>query len=196
MIPLGKLVDAPADRVRLSPNWSTRPALVRGIELVVIHATADKGSEEGAESWMCDVRSKVSAHLHIRRDGTVVRLVADRRRAWHAGPSAWRSPAGKREEDLNRISLGWELANRNDGREPYTPEQYATAARLAVHYVRQGLPLEVFVGHSDVSPKRKTDPGPMWDWKRFRVDVISLLHPLPDPLNPANPGTPPLDRAA
>lgn len=167
MIPLARLTPAPAEIVRPSPNHSIRPAAVRGIACVVLHATADGGNEQGAEDWMRHPRSSVSAHLHLRRNGTVVRLVPDVRRAWHAGTSAWRGRRG-----VNDFSLGWELANRNDGEEPYTAAQYEAVARLAAHYVRQGLPLEAFVSHAEVAlpPGRKTDPRG-FDWDRFRAQV-------------------------
>lgn len=171
MIALERLRPAPVDQVRASPNHGARPQGVRGIACVVLHATADGGEEDGAERWMCDPRSRVSAHLHLRRDGAVVRLVPDTRRAWHAGVSSWR---GRRE--VNGFSLGWELANRNDGQERYTGAQYGAVARLAAHYVRQGLPLAAFVSHAEVAlpPGRKTDPRG-FDWARFRIDVRQFL---------------------
>jgi len=175
MIPLSLLHPAPADRVRQSPNHSARPGTVRAVACVVLHATADGGNEEAAEKWMCNRGAMVSAHLHVRRDGTVVRLVPDLRRAWHAGISAWK---GRR--DVNDFSLGWELANRNDGVEPYTAAQYAAVARLAVHYIRQGMRPEAFVSHAEIAlpDGRKTDPRG-FDWARFLSDVQRALHATP-----------------
>jgi N-acetylmuramoyl-L-alanine amidase len=165
MIAWSRLRPAPADRERPSPNHGPRPAREPALLCVVLHATADGGSEAGAEGWLCDPRARASAHLHIRRDGTVVRLLPDARRAWHAGESAWRG-----RHDVNSFSLGWELANRNDGREPFTGAQYAATARLAAHYVAQGLPADAFVSHARVAlpPGRKTDPAG-FDWERFRA---------------------------
>lgn len=135
MIALTHLRPFEATLLRPSPNHSPRPAHVQVIECVVLHATANGGNEAGAESWMQNPASQVSAHLHIRRDGTVVRLVSDQRRAWHAGTSRWRG-----RMDVNDFSLGWELANRNDGWEPYTGAQYGALSLLAGHYILQGLP--------------------------------------------------------
>jgi N-acetyl-anhydromuramyl-L-alanine amidase AmpD len=178
MIPLAKLSPVPAAREAPSPNWTHRTGgIIRG---VVLHATADQGHEHGAERWMQDPKSSVSAHLHVRRDGTVVRMVADRHCAWHAGRSAWTWPDGLRTDGLNDSTLGWEIANRNDEVERYTDAQYDAVARAAAHYVRQGLDLLRFVGHQQVSPGRKTDPGPCWDWIRFREAVEALLLPPPD----------------
>jgi N-acetylmuramoyl-L-alanine amidase len=140
---------------------------------VVLHATADKGNEAGAEGWMRNPASQVSAHLHIRRDGTVVRLVSDQRRAWHAGTSRWRG-----RMNVNDFSFGWELANRNDGREPYTEAQYRALITLAVHYIAQGIPLDAFVSHAEVAlpPGRKTDPAGFL-WARFYAGVRRQLAP-------------------
>lgn len=167
MILWTRLRPAPADRGRASPNQNARPRSTPGLSCVVLHATADGGSEAGAEEWLTEPRSRASAHLHLRRDGMVVRLVPDARRAWHAGVSRWRG-----RDDVNGFSLGWELANRNDGREAYTEAQYATVIRLAAHYVAQGLPLDAFVSHAEVAlpAGRKTDPAG-FDWERFRAGV-------------------------
>lgn len=171
VIPLQAMRPAKADRECRSPNRNPRPAALSGIACIVLHATADRGSETGAEGWMCNPRAKASAHLHIRRDGTVVRLVADRERAWHAGLSVWRG-----RSNVNDFSLGWELANRNDGRERYTDAQYAAVVRLAAHYARQGLPIDALVSHAEVAlPKgRKTDPA-AFDWERFHRKLREVL---------------------
>jgi N-acetyl-anhydromuramyl-L-alanine amidase AmpD len=181
-IALREVQSYPADRVRSSPNWRARPADVDAISVLVVHATADGGDEEGAETWMCNPSSKVSAHLHLRRDGTLTRLVVDRRAAYHAGTSDWRLyPSGLHVSNLNRISLGIEVANRNDGREPYTAAQYDRLAAVVHHYCRQGLALENVCGHEHIAPNRKHDPGPAFDWARLRLDVLRLRHPDPAP---------------
>lgn len=165
---IATLVPAHADKFRESPNCDDRPMHVRGIFCIVLHATADEGNEDAAESWLCNPDSHVSAHLHIRRDGTVIRLVGDHFRAWHAGESEWKGAA-----HVNDFSLGWEIANRNDGRERFTPAQYTALAQLGVHYVSQGLPLSAFVSHAEVAlPRgRKTDPQG-FDWMGFKIEVL------------------------
>ncbi|MBA3670393.1 MAG: N-acetylmuramoyl-L-alanine amidase [Gemmatimonadaceae bacterium] len=169
--PLTALLPAAVSATAISPNANERPPEVSGIACVVLHATADEGNERGAESWMRDSRSQVSAHLHVRRDGTVVRLVDDRRRAWHAGASLWHGMT-----DVNDFSLGWEIANRNDGREPYTDAQYDALVELAASYVGQGVPLESFVSHASVAIPlgRKRDPAG-FNWIRFRTGVLARL---------------------
>lgn len=164
MIELAALRPAVADLELRSANADARPPRGRRIVCVILHATADAGDEAGAEAWLCDPMSRVSAHLHVRRDGTVVRLVADELRAWHAGKSSWRG-----RPRVNDFSLGWELANRNDGVEPYTDAQYETLTRLSAHYAVQGLSLDAFVSHAEVArPRgRKRDPAG-FDWGRWR----------------------------
>jgi N-acetylmuramoyl-L-alanine amidase/AmpD protein len=105
----------------------------------------------------------------------VVRLVADELRAWRAGRSVWRGRRG-----VNDLSLGWELANRNDGREPYSDAQHTAVAALAVHYIRQGLEPSAVVSHAEVAlpAGRKVDPLG-FDWRRFRRDTELLLTLLP-----------------
>ena len=171
MIPITRLVPLHAAIELNSPNHDSRPRARRGIRCVVLHATADGGRELGAEAWMCDPAAGVSAHLHFRRDGTVVRLVPDSMRAWHAGPSVWKELPG-----VNNFSLGWEIANRNDCREAYTDAQYDALARSAAHYVEQGLPLDAFVSHASVArPRgRKSDPCG-FDWDRFRREAAEAV---------------------
>lgn len=173
MIPLDDLRPAPADRTLRSPNQNARPPGV-GIRCIVLHATA--GTDAGAEAWMANADADVSAHLHIRRDGSVTRMVEDHRRAWHAGRSRWGG-----EEDVNDFSLGWEIGNDNRG-EPYTDAQYETLIRLGAFYARQGLPLHAFVSHEEIAlPKgRKNDPYG-FDWARFLVGVRTALKPPAPP---------------
>ena len=175
MIPLYRLSPYDADIDLDSPNHGPRTGNP-GIRLIVLHATADNGSELGAESWMRNPDAEVSAHLHIRRDGTVVRLVDDRRRAWHAGASSWPGVG-----DVNSESLGWEIANRNDGREAYTDAQYRAVAELLAHYLPQGIARGDVVSHAQVSPGRKTDPLG-WDWARMWGLVDHLTSPVPPPV--------------
>lgn len=162
-----------ADRLIRSPNHGARSGL--GISLIILHATADNGNELGAEAWMCNPTSQASAHLHIRRDGSVTRHVDDKRRAWHAGVSSWPGIG-----DVNSESLGWEFANRNDGKESYSDSQYLTAARLLRHYLPQGIEREGVLGHFHVAPGRKTDPrGWNWDLMWSYFDRLSRDWPEP-----------------
>ena len=149
-----------------SPNHDARAATA--IEGIVLHATADGGNEAGTLSWMRSPESRVSCHLLVGRAGDVTRLVGDQHRAWHAGVSWWRGTS-----DVNSITLGIEVANRNDG-EPYTDAQYGRVAEIVAHYCRQGLSVDDVVSHEAIADDRRTDPLG-WDWDRFRATVHEQL---------------------
>ena len=104
---------------------------------------------------------RVSAHFFVRRDGEVVQFVPCELRAWHAGVSRW-----KGREKLNDFSIGIELEGTDFG--PYEDAQYEALAELTVALFERYGELEL-VGHSDIAPDRKTDPGPFFDWERYRA---------------------------
>jgi AmpD protein len=101
---------------------------------------------------------RVSAHFFVRRDGRVLQFVPCSARAWHAGTSRWRE-----RERCNDFSVGIELEGTDEQR--YTAAQYAALARL-LKALRRRYPIEDVVGHSDIAPGRKTDPGAGFDWSR------------------------------
>ena len=171
MIKLLKLRPYTGDKVAPSPNHGgSRAPLIQGI---VLHATADEGDEALSLSWMRSPKSHVSCHLLVGRAGRVTRLVGDQKRAWHAGVAWWRGTS-----DVNAITLGIEIANRNDG-EPYTRAQYRRVADIVAHYCRQGLSLDDVVSHGEIASGRKTDPLG-WDWDHFRAMVQYRLRPSVD----------------
>lgn len=168
MIRPDHILPFPADRLIRSPNHGARSG--RGISLIILHATADGGHELGAENWMANPKSQASCHLHIRRDGSVTRMVDDKRRAWHAGASSWPGIV-----DVNSESIGIEVSNRNDGKELYKDAQYRTVARLLLHYLPQGIDRKGVLSHAQVAPGRKTDPrGWNWDLMWSYLDRLSL----------------------
>jgi len=165
-----------------SPNHDARPAGTN-ITLVVVHAISLPPGEfggdgierlftnrldPGAHPYFATVATlKVSSHFLIRRDGTLVQFVSCADRAWHAGVSAWNG-----RQRCNDFSIGVELEGTDEN--PYTAAQYAVLARLA-KALRRRYPIADIVGHSEVAPGRKTDPGPAFDWARFR----RLVAPAP-----------------
>lgn len=106
---------------------------------------------------------RVSAHFLIRRSGELLQFVPCTKRAWHAGASLWRG-----RSDCNDFSIGIELEGADDV--PYTDQQYAVLAEL-VRALRSAYPITDIAGHSDIAPLRKTDPGPSFDWQRFRSAI-------------------------
>jgi len=104
---------------------------------------------------------KVSAHFLVRRDGTIIQFVPIGKRAWHAGVSCWRE-----RDRCNDFSIGIELEGADD--QTFEDAQYAALASLT-RALRARYAIEDIVGHSDIAPRRKTDPGPCFDWARFRL---------------------------
>lgn len=162
------------DRTHSSPNHSSR--LGRKIALVVMHATA--GTYASALSWLTTAASRVSSHYLVRKDGHINQLVKDDQAAWHAGHAAWNGQTA-----INEISLGIELENANDGKDPYPAVQLAAAAALVRSKMAEyQIPIRSVVRHLDIAtPKgRKTDPAGL-DWPAFLASIA------PDPL----PNSPP-----
>lgn len=141
--------------VRPSPSFGERrPAYV------VLHHTSDSDAAR-AVATLTRPSSQVSAHYLVARDGRIVYMVDERLRAWHAGDSYW---GGNR--DINSASIGIEIDN--DGREPYREAQIATlTALLADLKSRWNIPAANFLGHGDVAPGRKVDPGANFPWRRL-----------------------------
>jgi N-acetylmuramoyl-L-alanine amidase len=142
--------------------------------LVVLHYTA-MTAPEPAMDWLCTPASQVSAHYLIARTGTVTRLVPETARAWHAGAGAWGGCP-----DVNSASIGIELDN--DGASPFAaPLMDALEALLGEILARWDLPPEAVIGHSDMAPGRKIDPGPRFDWRRLaRAGLAIWPEPTPD----------------
>lgn len=162
----------------LSPYFDARPSGVLP-ELIVVHGISMPPGEFGGP-WIDrlftgglppDVhpffrdasRLRVSAHALIRRDGTIIQYVPFGQRAWHAGQSHYRGRAG-----CNDFSIGIEL--EGTGETPYTDPQYDHLGALveALLATYPSLSSDHIVGHSDIAPGRKTDPGPSFDWEKWR----------------------------
>lgn len=112
---------------------------------------------------------RVSSHFLIRRDGELTQYVACNRRAWHAGASSWRG-----RENCNDFAIGIELEGADDI--PYEEAQYATLTELTVSLqaAYPGIAPDAVVGHEDVAPGRKTDPGPAFDWPALRARLAAF----------------------
>lgn len=149
-----------------SPNFGERRAGGR-VELVVLHYTAMRSCAEALER-LCDPMAEVSAHYLIDGDGTVLSLVDEAARAWHAGAGEW---AGR--GDINSRSIGIELAN--SGTEPFAaPQMAALELLLGGILERHGLRPQAVIGHSDMAPDRKGDPGARFDWRMLALQGLSV----------------------
>lgn len=149
-----------------SPNVGPRRDGLKP-ELIVIHYTGMAGAE-AALARLCDVRTEVSAHYLIGGDGTLWQMVAEERRAWHAGAGSWQGRG-----DVNSRSIGIELDN--SGAHPFSEPQMAVLeAVLAGVMVRWAIPTCGVIGHSDMAPVRKYDPGPRFDWRRLALQGLAV----------------------
>ena len=157
-----------------SPNFDDRPA-GEIVSLVVVHAISLPPSQFGSEDiarlftntldpevhpyFSSVFKLRVSAHFLIRRDGALIQFVSCRQRAWHAGESFWNG-----RERCNDFSIGIELEGSDDV--PFEEAQYKRLVEL-IKQLCDVYPIDAVVGHSDISPVRKTDPGPFFDWQRL-----------------------------
>jgi N-acetylmuramoyl-L-alanine amidase len=175
-----RIVDRP------SPNFSARPADAP-IDTLILHYTGMQSGQAAIER-LCDPAAQVSAHYVIDEDGTIHRLVDEAHKAWHAGVSSWQGT-----EDLNRVSIGIELVNPGHewGYRAFPAPQLASCVALAHDIVaRHAIPPSRVVGHSDVAPTRKEDPGELFDWALLARHGIGLWPPE-DPNEPGD-AEPPL----
>jgi N-acetylmuramoyl-L-alanine amidase len=156
---------------RPSPNFDTRKLPV---QIIVLHYTGMQTAEAAIER-LCDPEAKVSAHWLVAEDGQVVRLVDESQRAWHAGKSWWRGIS-----DVNSAAVGIEIVNPGHefGYRRFPGEQMdAVEALVAAAVARHGvLPANV-VGHSDIAPARKADPGELFDWARLARRGLAMPAP-------------------
>jgi N-acetylmuramoyl-L-alanine amidase len=156
-----------------SPNWNERKLPV---SMVVLHYTGMESAGAALER-MCDPAAEVSAHYMIDEDGTVTQMVDEAKRAWHAGRSYWRGIT-----DVNSASVGIELVNPGHefGYRPFPDAQMDALVPLLAQIVqRHNVPRANVVGHSDIAPARKTDPGELFDWERLAEYKLALPTPRP-----------------
>jgi N-acetylmuramoyl-L-alanine amidase len=135
--------------------------------MVVIHYTAMTSAQAAAET-LCNPETEVSAHYLIAEDGEVISLVPEAMRAWHAGAGAWGCVT-----DVNSRSIGIELAN--NGFTPFAAAQMdALTELLRGIKARWDIRPERVIGHSDMAPGRKIDPGVRFDWRRLAIEGLSV----------------------
>ena len=158
-----------------SPNFGARPDGIV-IDMLVIHYT---GMSTGATALkrLCDPAAEVSAHYLIEEDGRLFRLVDEAERAWHAGAGLWRG-----DSNINDRSIGIELVNPGHeyGYRPFPAAQMAALIGLARDILaRHPIPAQNVVGHSDVAPMRKQDPGELFDWRALAAAGIGAWPDAP-----------------
>jgi len=153
-----------------SPNFNPRPDGIRP-SIIVLHYTGMKTMEEALQR-LRDQSAQVSCHYLVDRDGTVMQLVDERERAWHAGKSFWRGMG-----DVNSHSIGIEMVNMGHeyGYKPFSVQQVHSVVKLCQGAMeRHNISPANVVGHSDVAPMRKQDPGELFDWQLLALHGVGL----------------------
>jgi N-acetylmuramoyl-L-alanine amidase len=165
-------LDELVHRDQPSPNCDARD---ERISMVVLHYT-DMPSADAALTRLCDPAAKVSAHYLITEEGEVIRLVDESMRAWHAGMSYWRG-----KSNVNGASIGIELVNPGHtcGYRPFPDAQIDALVPLLHRIVDEyDIPRANIVGHSDIAPQRKLDPGELFPWDRLAEYRLALPRPM------------------
>jgi N-acetylmuramoyl-L-alanine amidase len=149
--------------------------------MIVLHYTGMQ-DDAAAIARLCDPEAKVSCHYLVAEDGQILRMVPEERRAWHAGQSWWRGVT-----DINSASIGIEIVNPGHefGYRPYPEEQIDALVPLVADIKeRHGITRGNIVGHSDIAPTRKQDPGELFPWGRLAKLRLALPRPAKNLMDP------------
>ena len=158
-----------------SPNFDTKKRNYKDIKFLIFHYTGMK-SEKKAIHRLTDHKSKVSCHYFIKRDGTTLNMVPDLYTSWHAGISKW-----KKYNSLNTNSIGVEISNpgHNFKYKKFSQIQIVSIINLSKILIKKyKIKSKNILGHSDIAPTRKKDPGEKFPWKYLSKNKVSLWHNL------------------
>ena len=161
--------------INYSFNFSLPKRDKRAIKFIIIHYTGMK-NESRAIKRLCNIKSKVSAHYFIKNNGDVINLVPDAYEAWHAGKSSW-----KKYTSLNKYSLGVEINNPGHKYryKNFNPKQIKSLTKLLKNLISSyNINPKNILGHSDIAPNRKKDPGEKFPWKELANKNLCLWHNL------------------
>ena len=160
-----------------SPNFNMPKRQKKNIKYIIIHYTGMK-NELSALNRLIDLKSKVSAHYFVKKSGKILNLVPDLYEAWHAGKSNW-----KNIQSLNRYSIGVEI--QNSGHENFYesfPNKQMNSVKKLLRFLtlKYRVNCKNILGHSDIAPTRKKDPGEKFPWQFFSKNKIGIWHSLSD----------------
>jgi len=158
-----------------SPNFSLPKRSKKKIKFLIIHYTGMK-SESLAVKKLCDPKAKVSSHYFIKKNGNILQLVPDLYEAWHAGKSSW-----KKYNSLNKTSIGIEIQNSGHdySYENFSSKQIDSLKKLLKNLVKNyKIDQKNILGHSDIAPNRKKDPGEKFPWKILSKIKLVKWHKL------------------
>ncbi len=158
-----------------SPNFDKKKRSYKSIKFLVIHYTGMQSERESIKR-LCNPKAKVSSHYLINQNGKVYRLIKDNRIAWHAGKSCW----GK-YKNLNKNSIGIEMVNKGHkfGYTNFKNKQLSNLIKICQNLIKKyKIKRQNIVGHSDIAPLRKLDPGEKFPWKKLGNNKIGIWHNL------------------
>ena len=160
---------------KYSINFSIPKRSKKTIKFIVIHYTGMKNQSKAIRK-LCELNSKVSTHYFIKNDGKLLSLVPDLYEAWHAGKSSW-----KNFQSLNKYSIGIEINNpgHNHGYIKFKSKQITSLKKLLKELIKKyGIKKFNILGHSDIAPDRKKDPGEKFPWEKLAKNHLSIWHNL------------------
>ena len=158
-----------------SPNFDTKKRKPNNIKFIIFHYTGMK-KEIDAIKLLIDEKSKVSSHYFIKKNGEIISLVPDLYISWHAGTSSW-----KKYKSINRYSIGIEISNSGHDykNENFTKKQINSTIKLSRFLIKKyKIKSNLILGHSDIAPDRKKDPGEKFPWMYLSRNKISYWHSL------------------
>jgi len=161
--------------INYSPNFNLRKRSFSKVKYLIFHYTGMK-SEKGAIKRLTNNNTEVSCHYFIKRNGKIIKIVPDLYIAWHAGISSW-----KKDKFLNSNSIGIEISNPGHeyGYKDFSPSQIKSVISLSKKLKKKyKIKKENILGHSDIAPLRKKDPGEKFPWKILYKNKICLWHNL------------------
>ena len=158
-----------------SPNFSSKKRNLKQIKFIIFHYTGMK-SETAAVKKLTKIQSEVSSHYFIKNNGEIISMVPDLYIAWHAGVSSW-----KNYKSLNNHSIGIEISNsgHDNKYENFNKKQINSILQLSKFLIKKyKIKSKFILGHSDISPDRKKDPGEKFPWKYLSKKKVSYWHDL------------------
>ena len=156
-----------------SPNYDRQKRAVNSVQILVFHYTGMQSERESIKR-LCNPNSKVSSHYLINRRGKIFSLVQNRYVAWHAGKSCW-----GRHKNLNKNSIGIELVNKGHqfGYTSFKKKQISSLVNLCKKLIKKyKIKKKNVIGHSDIAPLRKIDPGEKFPWKYLAKNKVGIWH--------------------
>ena len=158
-----------------SPNFNSKKRAFKQIKFIIFHYTGMKKESE-AINKLTNIQSEVSSHYLIKNNGNILTLVPDLYEAWHAGKSSW-----KNYKSLNQNSIGIEITNPGHefGYKKFSRKQISSILKLSKFLIKKySISAKNILGHSDITPERKKDPGEKFPWEYLSKNKVGLWHTL------------------